>query len=71
MVNFIRLAIEDRKWPYVLCFVIFSVLAIAFLYACDAEAQVREQKTQHWQQQFNSGEPVDVQVHVVKLGGAQ
>ncbi|EMI8003345.1 hypothetical protein RGG64_003391, partial [Acinetobacter baumannii] len=52
-------------------FLIFSALAIAFLYACDAEAQVREQKTQHWQQQFNSGEPVDVQVHVVKLGGAQ
>ncbi|AHJ92324.1 TPA: hypothetical protein ACSE38_002978 [Acinetobacter baumannii] len=62
---------KDSKWPYVLCFLIFSALAIAFLYACDAEAQVREQKTQHWQQQFNSGEPVDVQVHVVKLGGAQ
>ncbi|ELZ9188428.1 hypothetical protein U1T41_003374 [Acinetobacter baumannii] len=62
---------KDSKWPYVLCFLIFSALAIAFLYACDAEAQVREQKTQHWQQQFNTDEPIEVQVRVVKSGGAE
>lgn len=62
---------KDSKWPYVLCFLLFSAIVIGFLYACDAEARVREQKAQHWQQQFKSGEPVEVQVRVVKLGGAQ
>ncbi|MBR7689536.1 hypothetical protein ACJBLD_14220 [Acinetobacter nosocomialis] len=62
---------KDSKWPYVLLFLVVSAIAVAFIYACDAEAQVREQKTKQWQQQFNSDEPIEVQVRVAKSGGAE
>ncbi|VAX44319.1 Uncharacterised protein [Acinetobacter calcoaceticus] len=62
---------KDSKWPYVLFFLAFSTIIIGFLYACDSEAQIREKKAQHWQQQFNSGESIEFEVLVVKQGGAQ
>lgn len=37
------LKFKDSKLPYVLLFLVVSAIAIAFIYACDAEAQVREQ----------------------------
>lgn len=61
---------KDSKLPYVLFFLLFSAIVIGFLYACDGEVQVSEKKAQHWQQQFNSGEPIEFEVRVVKEGGA-
>ena len=44
---------------------IICVFTFGFFKACADEAAAQEQKAKEWQQRFERGEPVDVQVRII------